>query len=391
MFTIIVLSLTNKGAHFFDTVLGVERANKMRYVFQQLLCYWVWLKKEYYWKVGDTAGKEAARSAIQKMLVQLVQLWPRERGQGWQTAKHHEQMHVPDDIEAYGAHRNYHTGPSEHNHIDNIKKMAKMTQGRKSVLDWQIANRRADSYILDLAYNLMHPPTLPDTTVDANASFHGVSHLGAKGQFVLTRSGTTIDVTFAWTSATDVGPLPDYIIEYIVQYFPRYCMVDRDLFVLPFYTEYKRHGHTFRAHPKYQAGKQSPWYDWAMFRWRKEQRAGRRNRSTYAVDVAYMDGDVDQDMYDYAPAKILGFVKVGNALSCIVRPCGISYTKSSVFSTKWSLAFWDRGGKNPMINVVSVDSIVRHCLMIPIEGEDSVAFHEIYERERWANEFHEDI
>ena len=195
--------------------------------------------------------------------------------------------------------------------------MAKMTQGRKSVLDWQIANRRADSYILDLAYNLMHPQTTPNTTLDVEASFQGVSHLGAKGQFLLKRITNRIQVTFAWTSATDVGPLPDYLIEYIVQYFPRYCMVDIDRFVLPFYTEYKRHGHTFRAHPNYRAGQQSPWYDWAMFRWRKEQRTGRRNRSTHAVDVAYMDADVDADLYDYAPAKILGFVKVNNALSCL--------------------------------------------------------------------------
>jgi hypothetical protein len=50
----------------------------------------------------------------------------------------------------------YHSGSSEHNHIENFKKMAKMTQKRKSVLDWQIASRRADSYILDLAFNLMH-------------------------------------------------------------------------------------------------------------------------------------------------------------------------------------------------------------------------------------------
>jgi hypothetical protein len=77
-------------------------------------------------------------------------------------AKHHEQIHVPpDDIEAYGAHCNYHIGPSEHNHIENIKKMAKMAQRRKYVLDWQIATRHADSYMLDLVYNLMHPPALP--------------------------------------------------------------------------------------------------------------------------------------------------------------------------------------------------------------------------------------
>ena len=63
------------------------------------------------------------------MLAELVNLWPRDTGQGWQTAKHHEQIHVPDDIASFGAHQNYHTGPSEHNHIDNIKRLAKMTQG----------------------------------------------------------------------------------------------------------------------------------------------------------------------------------------------------------------------------------------------------------------------
>jgi hypothetical protein len=70
-------------------------------------------------------------------------------------------------------------GPSEHNHIDNIKKMAKMTQGCKYVLDWQIVNRCADSYILDLAYNLMHPQAAIDTSMNADTAFHGISHLGA--------------------------------------------------------------------------------------------------------------------------------------------------------------------------------------------------------------------
>jgi hypothetical protein len=145
----------------------------------------------------------------------------------------------------------------------------------------------------------MHLGVLEDTPPDVDVSFQGVSHLGAKGQFVLTRIPNSIQVTFAWTSATDVGPLPDFIIEYIVQYFPRYCMVDLDRFVLPFYTEYRRHGHTFRAHPNYRAGQRPPWYDWAMFRWCKEQCAVRRNRYTYAVDVVYMDGEVNEDLYDY--------------------------------------------------------------------------------------------
>jgi hypothetical protein len=155
MLTVVVLSLTTKGSHLFNCTLGPMKAQQMRYVFQQLLCYWMWLKKAFYWKAGDTIAKEAARTAIQTMLAQLVALWPRDRGQGGQTAKHHEQIHVPDDIDSLGAHQNYHTGSSEHNHIDNIKKPATMMQRQKSVLDWQIANHRADAYILDLAYDAM--------------------------------------------------------------------------------------------------------------------------------------------------------------------------------------------------------------------------------------------
>ena len=109
------------------------------------------------------------------------------------------------------------------------------------------------------------------------------------------------------------------------------------------------------------------------------------------MDVSYMDSDVNEELYDYAPAKIMGFVKVGNALSCIVQPCSIIYSKPSVFSIKWSLAFWDRGCRNPMINLVSVNAIVQHCLMIPVQGENSVVYHKVYQRDRRANEFHKDL
>jgi hypothetical protein len=155
-------------------------------------------------------------------------------------------------------------------------------------------------------------------------------------------------------------------------------MQNIDKLVIPFFTEYTRQGQSFQAHHNYNKKKNAAWYDWAMFRWRREQRSGHHNRSAYAVDVAYLDTDADAAQYDYAPAKILGFVKVNDAISCIVRPCSTSYAKSSVFTTKWSLAFWDKGKQNPMISLVSVDAIVRHCLMIPAHGKKSVNYHEVY-------------
>jgi hypothetical protein len=100
MFTLVVMSLQEEGSKFFTLVLGSsQHVNEMRQVFQMLLLYWVWLKRDSYWKRGNKDAKESARMAIRVMLLKLVRLWPRVRGQGWKKAKIHEQLHVPDDIE----------------------------------------------------------------------------------------------------------------------------------------------------------------------------------------------------------------------------------------------------------------------------------------------------
>jgi hypothetical protein len=90
-----------------------------------------------------------------------------------------------------------------------------------------------------------------------------------------------------------------------------------------------------------------------------------------------MDAGVANGEYDYATAKLLGFVVIENEIMCIVRPCSINYTKSSVFTTKWELAFWDRKKRNQMICLASVDAIVRHCLMIPHDGPEGNVYHKV--------------
>ena len=113
MFTLVVVSLQEEGFKFFNLVLGSsQRVNEMRQVFQMLLSYWVWLKRDSYWKRGNKDAKESARTAIRVMLRELIRLWSRVRGQGLKEAKIHKQLHVPDDIERYGAPQGSHTGPT---------------------------------------------------------------------------------------------------------------------------------------------------------------------------------------------------------------------------------------------------------------------------------------
>jgi hypothetical protein len=152
MFTIVTVSLQDKGISLFEDVLGSnERLNDMRQVFQMMLAYWIWLKKETYWVRGDVLSREGARTAIRTMLRDLNQLWPRSSGQGWEKAKNHKQLHVPDDIKRNGAVQNYHTGPTEHNHIFHVKRLALATQRRRETLDQQIANWASESYVIDYA------------------------------------------------------------------------------------------------------------------------------------------------------------------------------------------------------------------------------------------------
>jgi hypothetical protein len=127
----------------------------MRQVFQMMLCYWVWLKKDKYWQRGNKEAKQVARTAIQTMLNELITLWPREQGQGWEKAKVHEQLHVPDDIERNGAPAGWHSGPTENNHIATVKNFASQTNQRRETLDAQIGSRNAESFIINTAFQKM--------------------------------------------------------------------------------------------------------------------------------------------------------------------------------------------------------------------------------------------
>ena len=93
----------------------------MRQCFPMMLCYWMWLKKKKYWKRNDKKSLSKALDAIRKMLSQIVSLWPRKEGQGWDIPKFHEQLHIPDDILQNGAPSGSHSGPLEHNHIQLVK------------------------------------------------------------------------------------------------------------------------------------------------------------------------------------------------------------------------------------------------------------------------------
>ena len=112
-------------------MLSNQQFVNLLFVFEMMLCYREWLKKDNYLKKSDDLAFWNAKKAIEKLLKSIITLFPRSTRQNWEVAKVHEQLHVAQNIKYFGAHQNVHTGPQEHNHIANTKKPSKLVQRRK--------------------------------------------------------------------------------------------------------------------------------------------------------------------------------------------------------------------------------------------------------------------
>ena len=152
MFAIVLVALMVKGEAFFTKSLkgGSKTWKRMVYCFQQVLCYWAWLKQDHYWMADDKEACVAATESIKTMMRQLQNLWPRKEGLEWLLTKLHEQFHVPRDIHRNGKHTNVHSGPQEHNHIP-IKNAAKKPNFRNTRLTCKLKNK----LLTDLFYNVL--------------------------------------------------------------------------------------------------------------------------------------------------------------------------------------------------------------------------------------------
>jgi hypothetical protein len=226
--------------------------------------------------------------------------------------------------------------------------------------------------------------------------FTGVARTASKACIFIYKEKRGMEIGEPYWLGSDQGPIHPWVIMFLKQHFaslpssPQHDLSPESPRLAyncaRLSTEYTREGESFRASPNFRGG--GPWYDWAMFRWAKEG-SGPKNRSKADSCVHYGDNEEMRNRYTYAPGLILGVLNGPHPQTkpdLIVLCCDSSYSKSSVFSTHWKVAYNDKAMKHPMICLVSPDAIVRHCLMIP-ENNDWNGFHEIWARERWGPEF----
>jgi len=377
--TITVVALTEEGSQFFTRVLGEEKMKAMVVVFQMMLAYWMWLKKTEYWQRGDTVEHHRAKSAIRTMLQNLTSLWERENGNGWEKPKVHEQLHVPDDIERNGCPRNYHTGPTENHHIHNMKNHAKTTQGRRAVLDWQIGKRYFETNVINSALSRMeHYYNRTKASSDADKSSTNQLQGSSADILILNGEDGPNNVEVTWRNKQSLQ-LSELVLTYLAE---TYKPGDQ----LQLYTEYNRSGNVFRAHPFY-ASSGATWYDWAMFRWTMDNPDDKRQQKP-ECHAGYGDDPERQKDHLYAPGQLLAFIEdqEGNQFT-IARCCQYENRQDSFITTRWKQEYTYIGRqKRPFLQAIDLDSIVRHCLMIPYNTNRD-EYVELWSKELWGDEF----
>jgi hypothetical protein len=380
MFAIVAAACTLEGQHFFEKTLpgGLATWKKMVYVFQQILCYWTWLKQDKFWMVNDhTACQEATRS-IKIMMDQLQSLWPREDGLEWNLTKIHEQFHVPMDIHRMGNHKNVHTGPQEHNHIP-IKHAAMKTQKCKKKLDIQTGERVMERLVIQRAFDFVKesvwepPKPIKKTSPISNAS-------KATYRFNLEDGNVIADLVWKRDKHTGLQPLHhDHIMRLLITtiYTTHVSLFEandpKNALDIPFFTEYERNGFVYRAHPDYRG--EGAYYDWANVQWE------------FGNDPVTGEG-INKPFI----ARILGFIQLTSGeIQAIVHsvkedPKGLC--GHGVFGNYWHLEVEGTDARHrPILRLVSVDTLLEHVCMIPYNEADTFMWIHLWNQSEWPGCF----
>ncbi len=322
---------------------------------------------------------------------------------------------MAENIELYGAHRNVHTGPQEHNHIDNVKRPGRRSQKRKALFDLQISDRLVDRLVIDYTHQTIHQSQYENEIAARveNDSTHHAAKFAVN--VALDQNTGNIELDYHWitVSQKDKGQ-DEALLKWIVELFFKPLPLDQQTKGLHLccHTEYSRQDVTFRCHPNYK--NEGAWYDYVLVAWdnpnNKKYSTSRRktsldcNEEFLDVPVITQEKETSSNVL-LIPAKLLCFVQDDNDnYFAVVHLCHEHFVKMSVLTYRWQLEYEetkvatqmfhphecnvDASELTPIYHAVSVNSIQQHCLMLPYDTKGKSQFMmQVIDQHKWASSF----
>lgn len=373
-----------------------QQCKDILYVLELMICYRSWLKLEKYWKYSDVATLHNVQEAIQKLLSQIIKYLPRSKGNNWEVTKIHEQLHVAENILLFGAHRNVHTGPQEHNHIENTKKPSKQVQCKKNLLDWQLGNHLVDKYVIDIAYhsmnnNMLHNDKKQKTDISLN-SIHIPSTSSRYSIKIIKNHKTTLGLVKWKTRKNKNHQLPEYALNSMYEYFGN-KLINK---VITGFTEIKSEDILYRSDINYRG--KGCWFDNVLVLWRYGPKITVSHNS-------FSDDDSSNTCLIPGEIRYIFQIEGDDNYYAIIHLCTGESTQLSVLTYIWEKEYTNhcsskakklkayvnmdiKQDNTPIYQVINVTSIHKHCLLIPL-GQTSCQVIQISDSNNWANAFYD--
>jgi hypothetical protein len=233
-------------------------------VFEAMLCFDKWLRKDTYWADHNAEVTKAIVSCLIAKLLHLSKKYiPTLKITAWNFPKFHKLMHIVDDMSQFGAPQNFCAQRPESLLIVAAKQQDRRAQKRHEgvVYELQAAQRLCYSLMVNTVHDRIqngNPAPPPKKQFDPFLNQYCI-HESTEGSTtgILTREAAAVNnimpiYHIKWDTKTDVSTfqMDNKILHYLYNNFGP---------VAHFCTEYKRDINTFRCHPNY--GSAGPIYD----------------------------------------------------------------------------------------------------------------------------------
>jgi hypothetical protein len=310
----------------------------------------------------------------------------RSKGMGLKITKFHMILHMYADIINFGVPLEYDTGSNEAAH-KSTKTAAKVTQKKEEFFDEQVATRREEVHLLELAkeeiagrppwnYYHGHHHTDPKTPEFGNPTVGGAAFLAYidedTGEHCFKMTTRSKDEGNVWLESD----LVDFLIglqEEVSDY----------LKSVPLYTKHERYGTTFRGSPCY-AGE--VWRDWVLVNWGKD---GKLPNKIYGfVDL--------RGLPQNARVNFGGMMRISPGLYAIVE--NAAYIDDEVEENMSELltpiekevgAKEDGMVSKQTFYLADVEAFLEPLVVIPDQGGEPTVYFMLKSRSEWRKLFSE--
>jgi hypothetical protein len=373
LFVNYILSVTGQGRE--AVLCEVEKFSAARYnvfksVFEKILLFMAWMTKpEGYWMLGNqTRGRNRATTSIKSMMEFICENFSRKSNQDWNISKMHELLHITHFIDQYGSPTNYDAGPGERMHKDFAKKPGRRSQKRHATFTVQAANRLADQFVLDYAYDQLVAQDDKDNNESKPSSHCSGSSFSIRvhGNADHNNFNVSIHGHGALSSEDLAAQLYPDLIQYIVAFFSEYPQMPTTILCCTEYVDDAKH--IYRAHHSYRST--GFWHDWAW--------------------VSYLREGPNEG-FTNVPAKILCFLPHGlpgdSRCHVVCHPCQWRSLNVTPIVRQWTLVPCDAATTNNIpYDIVPAVALFGHCFVVP-DLRESGTVYQIVDKSEWADKF----